>query len=195
MTNMDYTALAERQKKQAFEIIEKLKITDIWQQAGARINLVGSLKIGVLAKHRDIDFHIYTNMLDIEQSFAAMARICTNPAVKKCEFTNLAQTEEACFEWHIWVEDRDKNLWQIDMIQILSGSQYDGYFESVAADIAAAMTEENRKTILKLKFETPDNLKIGGIEYYKAVIQDGITTFDDFIKWRAKQNFNGIIEW
>lgn len=38
------------------------------------------------------------------------------------------------------------------------------------------MTEEQRKTILRLKFETPDELKISGIEYYKAVIQDGVQT-------------------
>lgn len=94
-----------------------------------------------------------------------------------------------------WVEDRNGSLWQIDIIQILSGSKYDGRFEAVADKIKNAMTEEMRQTVLKLKFETPDNLKIGGIEYYKAVIQDGITDFDTFLKWRSKQNFNGIIEW
>lgn len=191
----DYTSLAREQEKCAFEIIKSTKIIDIWQQAGARINLVGSLKIGTLAKHRDIDFHIYTNELNLKQSFAVMAKICTNPNVKKCEFSNLAETEEACFEWHIWVEDRNGSLWQIDMIQILSGSKYDGWFEAVADKIKNAMTEEMRQTVLKLKFETPDDLKIGGIEYYKAVIQDGITDFDAFLKWRSKQNFNGIIEW
>lgn len=51
------------------------------------------------------------------------------------------------------------------------------------------------KTILKLKYETPDDMKIPGIEYYKAVIEDGITTFHDFLKWRNSQNHSGIIEW
>lgn len=45
------------------------------ENIGAEINLVGSLKIGTLGKHPDIDFHTYTPELDIRQSFAVMAQI------------------------------------------------------------------------------------------------------------------------
>ena len=116
---------------------------------------------------RDIDFHIYTPALDIAQSFAVMAQIALNHAVKKIEFVNLALTEECCFEWHICYEDNNGQLWQIDIIQIKSGSRYDGYFERVAETIKSKMSEDMKKTILQLKFETPDTLKIAGIEYYK----------------------------
>ena len=91
--------------------------------------------------------------------------------------------------------DDQNKLWQIDMIQIRRGSKYDGYFENVARQITDAMTAPQRETILKLKFETPDNLKISGIEYYKAVIQNDISDIDTFLNWRQKQNFAGIIEW
>lgn len=57
------------------------------------------------------------------------------------------------------------------------------------------MTEEQRKTILRLKFETPAELKISGIEYYKAVIQDGVQTSEDLLRWRQTHRFDGIIEW
>ncbi|MEI0596098.1 hypothetical protein [Brachyspira pilosicoli] len=40
------------------------------------------------------------------------------------------------------------------------------------------LTEEKRRTILK--YDTPDNMKIIGIEYYKAVLKDNIKTFDEF---------------
>ena len=40
------------------------------------------------------------------------------------------------------------------------------------------LTEENRRTILK--YDTPDNIKIMGIQYYKAVLKDNIKTFDEF---------------
>lgn len=192
---LNFIAEAENQKAKAFEIIEKTDIIRIWKHAGAKINLIGSLKIGVLAKHRDIDFHIYTPVLDVKQSFAIMAEICAHPQIKKCEFSNLADTEEACFEWHIWFEDDAGEIWQIDMIQIKSGSQYEGYFEKMAKDIISEMTENQRQAIIRLKYETPDDMKIFGIEYYKAVIQNGIYTFAEFLEWRKTQNFSGIISW
>lgn len=191
----DYIDRSGQQAQKAKKIIEALGVVRIWEESGARVNSVGSLKLGLLAKHLDIDFHIYTQELDLSSSFKVIAKICSHPQVRKCEFINLSNTEEACFEWHVWYEDGEAELWQIDMIQILAGSCYDGYFEAVAAKIAADMTEKQRQTILKLKFETPDGIKISGIEYYKAVIQDGIETFDDLLKWRQMHLYEGIIEW
>lgn len=191
----DYAAAAQKNETLAHAVIRKSGIIPAWKNIGAEINLVGSLKIGTLGKHPDIDFHTYTPELDIRQSFAVMAQIAQNPQARRIEFVNLADTEECCFEWHIWFDDNNGTLWQIDIIQIKRGTKYDGYFEKQAEEIKAAMSEEMRQTIIRLKFETPDNFKIAGIEYYKAVIQDGITNFDDFMKWRKSHNFEGIIKW
>lgn len=191
----DYAAAAQKNETNAHAVIRKSGIIPAWKNIGAEINLVGSLKIGTLGKHPDIDFHTYTPELDIRQSFAVIAQIAQNPQARRIEFVNLADTEECCFEWHIWFDDNNGTLWQIDIIQIKRGTKYDGYFEKQAEEIKAAMSEEMRQTIIRLKFETPDNFKIAGIEYYKAVIQDGITSFDDFLKWRKSHNFEGIIKW
>ncbi len=190
-----YAAAAQKNETHAHAVIRKSGIIPAWKNIGAEINLVGSLKIGTLGKHPDIDFHTYTPELDIRQSFAVMAQIAQNPQARRIEFVNLADTEECCFEWHIWFDDNNGTLWQIDIIQIKRGTKYDGYFEKQAEEIKAAMSEEMRQTIIRLKFETPDNFKIAGIEYYKAVIQDGITNFDDFLKWRKSHNFEGFITW
>lgn len=190
-----YIEQSEKQQQIALKIIKALNIVKRWENIGARVNQVGSVKLGLLAKHRDIDFHIYTDKLDIKQSFAVISELCANPTVKKCEFMNLADTDEKCFEWHIWYEDEEKSLWQIDMIQIKSKTFYDGYFENVAEQILSKMTEAQKETILKLKYETPENVKISGIEYYKAVIQNGCETYEDLLQWRKNHPSNGIIEW
>ncbi len=190
-----YIQQSEKQLQKAHAIIQSLQLIQKWEQIGATVNQVGSVKLGLLAKHRDIDFHIYTDELSIKDSFEVIAELCTYPQVKKCDFVNLADTEENCFEWHILYEDKEKNLWQIDMIQIKRGSFYDGYFEKVAENIANQMSEQQREIILKLKYETPNDIKISGIEYYKAVIQDNIQTYEDLINWRKEHQFNGIIEW
>jgi DNA polymerase sigma len=57
---MDILDLARRNQQKAWKIIEDTKIIPAWESVGARVNLVGSLNTGLLMKHLDIDFHIYT---------------------------------------------------------------------------------------------------------------------------------------
>lgn len=192
---MDILELAKRNQQKAWEIIEDTRIVRIWEGIGAKVNLVGSLRTGLLMKHRDIDFHIYTSPLDLSASFRAMAELAENTSVKKIEYTNLLHTEEACIEWHAWYQDMEGELWQMDMIHIQEGSRYDGYFERVAERISAVLTDEMRLAILKLKYETPDTEKIMGVEYYQAVIQDGVRSYPEFEEWRRLHPAVGVVEW
>ena len=121
--------LAKRNQERAWEVIRQTDIINIWKSVGAEINLVGSLNMGLLMKHKDIDFHIYTSPFRISDSFQAMARLAENPLIKRIEYGNSLDTEERCVEWHAWFQDPNNELWQIDMIHIVKGSRYDGYFE------------------------------------------------------------------
>ena len=89
----------------------------------------------------------------------------------------------------------DNEEWQIDMIQILKGSRFDGCFERVAQRVKEVLTPETRRTILELKYLTPDDEHIMGIEYYQAVIADGIRTYPEFIEWRKNHTVPGIVSW
>lgn len=192
---MNILELAKRNQQKAWEIIEDTRIVRIWEGIGAKVNLVGSLRTELLMKHRDIDFHIYTSPLDLSASFRAMAELAENTSVKKIEYTNLLHTAEACIEWHAWYQDMEGELWQMDMIHIQEGSRYDGYFERVAERISAVLTDEMRLAILKLKYETPDTEKIMGVEYYQAVIQDGVRSYPEFEEWRRLHPAVGVVEW
>lgn len=192
---MDLLDIATLNQQKAWSIIKDSRIIQIWESVGAKVNLVGSLKTGLLMKHRDIDFHIYSSALNLSDSFRAMAVLAENPSVRKIEYTNLLDTEEECIEWHAWYQDREGELWQIDMIHIREGSRYDGYFEKVAERISAVLTDEMRRAILHLKYETPEDEKIMGIEYYQAVIRDGVRSYSDFEEWRMLHPVTGVVEW
>ena len=124
-----------------------------------------------------------------------MAELAENASVKKIECVNLLHTVEACVEWHAWYQDMVGELWQIDMIHIREGSRYDGYFERVAERISAVMTDETKLAILTLKNETPDTEKIMGVEYYQAVIGDGVRSYPEFEEWRKLHPVVGVVEW
>ena len=190
----DIIAIAENSQKRAREVIRLSGVKEAWEEIGAKVNLVGSLATGLLMKHRDIDFHIYTDTLDATEGFKAISRICANPNVTRLEYRNLAATEEACMEWHVWYS-LDGNEWQIDMIQILKGSRFDGFFERVAERINAVLTPETSRAILELKYLTSADEHIMGIEYYQAVIADGVRTYGQFSDWRKGHQTDGINLW
>ncbi len=191
----EYRRQSEMNMKRAREVIEATDVVNIWRGIGAEINLVGSLSMGLMCRHRDIDFHIYTSPLDKEESWLAMSRMAQKAGVRRIEYRNLTDTEEQCIEWHAWYDCGDGLMWQIDMIHMPKGSAYDGYFERVADDVRKRLTPETRDTILRLKFETPETEKIMGIVYYKAVIQDGVRSYADLMKWIAEHDTSGIVEW
>lgn len=190
----DVEPLALQRMDEAHEVIRLSRVREAWESIGAKINQVGSMSMGLLMKHRDIDFHIYTDSLDPAESLKAISQICANSNVTRMEYRNLAATQEACLEWHIWF-NLNGGEWQIDMIQILAGSQFDGYFEHVAARINNVMTPDMRRNILELKYLTPDCEHIMGILYYQAVIADGVRSYNEFSVWLKSHQVKGINLW
>ena len=190
-----YTERAAEQIRRAQHIIETLQLSERWQRIGVEVQQVGSLRMGLLAKHRDLDFHLYSDEVDLAADFAVMGALAAQPEIRWVQFGNALDTDEACVEWHAGYLDERGEEWQIDLIHIRRGTRYDGYFERVADRIAAVLTDKQRETILRLKFETSDSLEIKGIEYYRAVIEGGVRTSEEFAAWRDWHPAEGIIEW
>lgn len=191
----DILNLSKKNQQTAWQIIKETNIIEIWESIGATINLVGSLKTGLMCKHLDIDFHVYTSPFKLSDSFNAIAKLAEHPAVKRIEYNNFLEAEDECVSWTVWVEDKESLLWHIDIIHIIKGSHYDGYFEKVAERITAILTDELRNVILQLKYDTPEDIKIMGIEYYRAVIEGEVRTFSEFQDWRRANPVEGILEW
>ena len=191
----ELTKIAAANQQRAREVIRDSGLEAAWRSVGAEPNLVGSLRTGLLMTHHDIDFHIYSSPLRLADSFAAMARLAENSRIRSITFNNLLDAPDQCLEWHAWYADADDQLWQIDMIHMSVGSPWEGYFERVADRISAALTDETRLAILRLKFETPATEHVPGIAYCMAVLRDGVRTRSEFEAWRAAHPLTGIAEW
>ena len=194
MTN-DILATAAANQKRAYEIIEETNIREIWTSIGAIINLVGSLRTGLLMKRLDIDFHIYTDPFSLSKSFSAVARLAENPHVKSVNYANLLDAEDQCIEWHAVYEDSQGDSWCIDMIHILHDSPYAGYFEHVADRIVSALTPQTGLAILTIKDAIPPGAPVMGIEIYRAVLEGGIRDPVSFQQWREEHLQHGIVKW
>lgn len=188
-------ALALENQKMAYKVLKESGIADIWKSTGCRVNLIGSLKMGLLASHRDIDLHVYSSGITPESSFAIVAKIARNSNVTEIKYINGLDTDEHCIAWHIFYKADDGEIWRFDVIHIEQGSEYDGYFERMADRITSVMTPEQRDTILSLKFNTPADRDYHGVEYYEAVIADNITTMPDFENWVAEHRKKPVYYW
>lgn len=179
----DYFTLSHQAAELAQKVLAESGITEILLANGCRVNIVGSLAMNLMAKHRDIDLHFYSPHLTTDFSFKVMARIAENPAFTEIRCINGLHTDEHCIAWHLIYHTADGQDWQFDLIHIDSGSHYDGFFERMAQRISEVATPDQRHTIIKLKYETPPTMDIHGIEYYEGVIAHGITTIDQLWQW------------
>jgi predicted nucleotidyltransferase len=186
---------ANQIQKKAWSIIEETGVVNHWTSIGATINLVGSLKTGLMINNRDIDFHIYTNPVKLSDSFSVISRIAENKRIKTISYTNLIEAEDKCIEWHAFYDDQDRNSWQIDMIHILIGSPYVNYFENVAERISSVLTDETREAILRIKNAIPIDKKVMSIQIYQAVIEGGVRSLKAFWKWKEQNPNDGIVTW
>ena len=187
--------IAAAAQQRAWDVVNQLKVLAIWSSIGARVNLVGSLKTGLLIQHRDIDFHIYTDPFSLSDSFSAMARLAANPSIESIRYKNVLQADDKCVEWHAMHRDGCGDAWRIDMIHMRSDSPYAGYFEKVAERISAVLTPETREAILTIKYAIPVEKKVKGIEVYRAVIAGGVRDERSFWEWRQDHAEDGIITW
>lgn len=194
MNGKEITEPALANQERAYKVLKESGIADIWKDSGCRVNLIGSLRMGLLASHRDIDLHVYSKGITEESSFAIVARIAKLPGVTEIRCINGISTDEHCIAWHIFYK-YEGEIWQVDVIHIEEGTQYDGYFERMADRIVEIMTPAQKETILKLKFETPPDKDFHGVEYYEAVIADGIKNMTEFEEWIISHRKKPMYYW
>ncbi len=183
MNRKEIFDLAEANRLRALEVLANSGIEDVWRKAGCRVEIVGSLRMGLLASHRDIDLHVYSSGITEESSFAIAAKMASLKGVGEITCINGLHTDEHCVAWHVQYKVSEDETWKFDIIHIEAGSYYDGFFERMARRIVHVITPEQRELILKLKFETPADEIIHGVEYYEAVIADGVSTLDELRLW------------
>ncbi len=195
INDMDILKLAQHNQQTVWKILENTSIIPAWERIGATVHLVGSLKSGLLAKSKDIDLHIYTEKLDVAESFSVMQELTERLPLKEVQYKNLIHTEEECIEWHAIYEDEDMNTCKFDMIHIRKGSKYDGVVEKVTEAIMNRLTPEVKKTILQIKFDVPDDVQISGIEIYHAVFVGEVRNYEELEQYRKTNPLTNSLDW
>ncbi len=190
----EYQRVAELQRTASY-LLREGGILAAWESIGAEIRLVGSLRTGLIQHHQDIDLHIYTKELNPTEGFAVLKKISQVTPIKELFYRDLAATNEECLEWHIKLAGPDGTEWKVDMIQIRSGSFYDGYFEKQAERIRAVLSPQTRWEVLRLKAALPKEDTTMGIDIVQAVLEGSVKTPEELNAWKQNRPANAINDW
>ncbi len=208
---MDLLEISERRRLEAWRVIRASGVVEAWESVGARVNLVGSVRTGLIIRNLDVDFHVYTDEPMLPRSEAAIARLGQNPGVRDVRFRNLLDTAEECLEWHATYNAADGSAWQLDMIHIRRGSAFDGAIERTTDAIVARLDPVTRlarvdpatradaatarEAILRIKHDAPDGVKTPGIEVCYAVLELGLRTYREFAAWKRANPTIDLLGW
>ena len=190
----EYKLISIKNLEKANKIINELDIVNLCNEFDCKANLIGSIATGLLVDNLDIDFHIYPKNFSIHKIYTLIGKMAEKDRITKTSCYNFLNSNDRTLDWHIHYLDEDNEDWRIDMIFLRHDSEYIDKAEKIAENIKKYMTEKQKETILRLKWEgSKKQMDYKGIEIYKAVIEDGIETIEGFMNW--KNNNKNINLW
>lgn len=190
----DVVIEAGRRQQAAARILHELQVMERWSAFGAPV-LVGAASYGLMVAP-DIDLEIFCQGdPPVEAGFSVLAACAKHPGTMKARFSNrLAEPDQGLY-WQLRFLHEGEE-WTIDM-WMLRHDHPGPLSRSLVEPIQAALTNETRRTILTLKralIERPD-LACGSINVYRAVLDDGVGTLDEFQDWRASRDTDALTNW
>ena len=181
----EYLEKAARLQKAAEAVMAELEICERWGKVG-EIILVGSARFGLMAS-TNLDFEIYVEEPNINVGFETIKEFANVSGVKQIQYLNFLGTDDPGLYWRIDYEDAHGTLWDIDNWLVPFSHPHAGMADGFAQAMQKALTEEKKLTILQIKACFSPTKKYRGIDIYKAVLQGGVQSAEEFEQW-IKEN-------
>ncbi len=190
----DLIRTAEMRRQKALEILESLGLFGLWRKFGEPV-LVGAVAQG-LVQTLDIDMEVYSGNPEIWQGFEVMGQAASRPGVTGAQFVNALDTPDRGLYWALSFRDALGENWKIDCWHVGHDHPDAHQAERFAKAVARVLTDESRRTILKLKSELRATGGARGIDICRAVIQGGIRDADGYRQWAsANPPDPGMVYW
>lgn len=138
---------------------------------------------------------MYCDEPRIEDGFEILRDCALRPRVKKARFANELHGPDQGLYWQLRYLHDDGQLWKIDMWSLRRDHPGPAARDMVEP-IRAALTDERRRAILEIKEQiVMRGLSYPSVHVYRAVIDVGLRSFDEFEAWFAHSADEGLIDW
>lgn len=191
---VDVLTEAAARREAATTILRKLRLFERWSAVGRPV-LVGAASYDLMIAP-DIDLEIFCpGQPRTEDGFAVLAACATDSDITHARFANRLDAEDEGLYWQLRYRHGGE-VWKIDMWALRE--DHPGPSSSwLVEPMRAVLTTESRRTILTLKRTLAENndVRCGSIHIYRAVLEDGVTTVDEFRAWRAANDTESLTTW
>jgi hypothetical protein len=177
----------------ARHILAQLQLMERWSAYGHPV-LVGAVAYGLVVAP-DIDVEIYCDEPRITEGFEVLQACALHPNVTKARFSNKLNSPDMGLYWQLRYQHEDGQEWKIDMWSVRK--DHPGPTSAALVDpIKQALTDETRHAILEIKEQMLLNrFQCGSIHIYRAVLDDGIRSVEQFEVWLKQKDLSGLTFW
>ncbi|MFE2375103.1 hypothetical protein [Streptomyces sp. NPDC059398] len=184
---------ARRRRATAHTILDRLGLFERWRPLGAPV-LVGSVALDLVVEP-DIDMEVYSTAPSVAEGFAVLAACAQLPGVRRVRFTNALDLPDRGLYWRLDYEFTHDETWKIDMWWLPSDHPGPRAADLVAP-VRAALDDSTRDAVLSIKEDAAARGEATqGVWVYRAVLDHGVRTYDEFRAWCARTPTDGLVSW
>ncbi|PZF80082.1 hypothetical protein C1I92_27760 [Jiangella anatolica] len=171
---------------EAQSVLQALDLLDRWRQFGDPV-VVGSVALDLVVR-ADIDLEIYSAAPAAGEGFVVASALAGLPKVREIRYRDSRDKREDGLYWKVYYELAPARTWTVDMWFFAERRRRTGA-ASMIPSIRAALDDEKRDTILAIKEQAIEaGSRAHGHWLYRAVLDDGIRSYPDYLAWIGKQD-------
>jgi hypothetical protein len=182
---------ARTRQRIAEHILRELALVERWNRVGD-CRIVGSVAHHLVVAP-DIDLEVWCPEPRIEDGFDILQACAQHPNVTKARFWNALGPPHHGLYWQLR-HVHDDEEWKIDTWSI--AHTYSGPCGThLVEPMRAALTDDTRQLILRLKEAVfrDASLEVPSIQIYRAVLDDGVQTFEELEGWLPANKLDGVV--
>jgi hypothetical protein len=192
---MDLILRASELQEQAQQVIRTLGLEERWGEVG-EVTFSGSAVFGLMVQP-NIDMEVHTDEPRPSAGFEVIIGIADIAGVRRVNFRNqLDDPGDPGLYWVVQYHDDLGGDWSIDTWLVPRDHPSPIRPDRFAAAMCRRLNDPLRLRILEIKYANCCcGLGAKGIDIYKAVLRDGIETYEQFVTWIERNPRKGLEDW
>ncbi|MFZ5826246.1 MAG: hypothetical protein ACOY94_18275 [Bacillota bacterium] len=184
---------AEERFVQSMSILEDLRLLERWSRVGTPC-IVGAMAYG-LQVAPDIDLEVFADRPTVQAGFGVLAEVAPHPRVRKVRFANELDGPDQGLYFQLRYRHQSGEEWKLDM-WLVAHDHPGPLSRDLVTPMRRALTDERREAILAIKEQVRAKaLSYPSIDIYRAVLEGGARSLEDFQAWHDRIRPSGLTTW